>query len=115
MMSLHKIARFQLGYHNLLERDLDHVHVFGLQPICVISFIQKLNIMVLFDMVEKILARNYRLSHNFFVTLRLAKYLFPRDLDESSTVLGTYGLQIRVSQFYVESIRFSSVDMSLRV
>lgn len=83
MISLRKVARFQLCYHNLLERDLDVVYKIEFQPFLSIRFIHKLNIMYIFDIANKILDSKYHLYHKNLVTLQLAKYLFPRDLDES--------------------------------
>ena len=81
MISFHKVARFQLDYHNLLERDLDCRYVSINEEVSNEILIQVLNKQFGLSRLRQFYEPKYRSSQNKCVNLRLVKSLFPRDLD----------------------------------
>lgn len=86
MVSLRKVARFQLGYNTLLERDLDYNHSVEIQGFHADCYNLILNRILVFRLIGQIFPNLSHLFQNKFVTLCLAKALFPRDLDDCSTI-----------------------------
>ena len=85
MVSLRKVARFQLDYNTLLEKDLDYNHHIEIQSFHTDCYDLILNKVHFFGLIGQIFPNLSHLFQNKFVTLYLAKALFPRDLDDCST------------------------------
>ena len=112
MVSLHKVARFQLGYNTLLDRDLEcnqQVEIQGFHAGCYEKILNKI---LVFRLIDQIYPNLSHVFQNIFVTLYLVKALYPRDLDSCSTTSALSSLLLKRSVDLFEISRFplSSCD-----